>query len=362
MPLHTFQARTLSDLDHALYLLNFDRIELGLSPSGDWSVYYRYPCRFLDRTSNPNNYLCTIHATDLQPGICVHYNPYRCWYKKSLTSNVSEAFLRIDRRRMDAILQQVRFDDERNIVDVPDWPTMMTELAALPLDPAFAAPVEADPVFEQWLRDSAAGPHVPAPLPRYRFGDFVDPCTGCSAACCTTLVFPYPRPQTRRNVDYLQFVLGFPGLEVGVSDGDWQIVVKTRCRHLTADSRCGIYGKPERPTLCKYFDAAGCSYVARFGLPRPKDFMRVRLEQFFWMVDSIAFDPDGVVVDMPQVERMRLYIEHQWRATLASLDAPPEAAAPAAAASAAASAPEAAQPAPAVPTPSAVPTPPTTEP
>src|SRR4051812_29338273 len=96
VPLHTFQIRTLRDLDHAIYLLNFERIVLGLAPSGEWSVYYKYPCRFLDR-SNPGNYLCTIHATPLQPQICVNYSPFTCWYKRALTPGLSGEFLTVDR-------------------------------------------------------------------------------------------------------------------------------------------------------------------------------------------------------------------------------------------------------------------------
>lgn len=74
LPLHTFLLSRLIDLDHAIYVLNFDRIELGLSSSGEWSVYYSYACRFL----NNQDYNCTIHDNLEQPKICVHYNPYSC--------------------------------------------------------------------------------------------------------------------------------------------------------------------------------------------------------------------------------------------------------------------------------------------
>src|SRR5437879_9821309 len=80
LPLHKFRIQSLTELDHAVYLLNFDRIELGLSQEGDWSVYYQATCRFLD----PDNFGCTIHDTPEQPHICVQYNPYQCWYKRVL--------------------------------------------------------------------------------------------------------------------------------------------------------------------------------------------------------------------------------------------------------------------------------------
>jgi hypothetical protein len=36
----TFRAGKLTELDLARYLLNFERIELELSPDSEWSVYY----------------------------------------------------------------------------------------------------------------------------------------------------------------------------------------------------------------------------------------------------------------------------------------------------------------------------------
>jgi hypothetical protein len=65
LPLNTFKVTNLIELDHARYLLNFDRIELGISSSGSWSAYYAYPCRFLDRET----FCCTVHDTETQPRI-----------------------------------------------------------------------------------------------------------------------------------------------------------------------------------------------------------------------------------------------------------------------------------------------------
>ena len=311
VPLHTFQVRTLRDLDHAIYLLNFERLVLGLAPSGEWSVYYKYPCRFLDRRQ-PGRYLCTIHDSPLQPRICVHYSPYTCWYKRALTPSVHGEFLTIDRQRMDLILARIAFDDDRVIVGTPDWESMIELLSASPLAPEFAAGPEPDPVFERWLEEVAVGAPSAAPARRRGYQDFIDPCTGCAAYCCKTLVFPHGRPTTRRSIDYLQFVLGFPGIELGVSDGEWQLIVRTRCRHLTSDDRCGAYGTAARPSLCRYFDASNCSYVVQFGQARPRGFLRLQLEQFFWMTEALRFDDDGTLLELPGVERLRELVEARW--------------------------------------------------
>jgi hypothetical protein len=313
LPLHRFHVRTLVDLDHAIYLLNFDRIELGIAPSGEWSVFYSYPCRFLD-TRNPSNYLCTVHGTGLQPQICVHYNPYNCWYRKALGADPGTDFLRIDRQRMAWIAERIVFDDSRVIVEVPTWEEMAVMCATLPLqsEPIAQTSPGADPVFEQWLEQSATGLN-PVPAVSLRtYQDFLTPCAGCAAHCCKTLVFPHGRPTTRGNLDYLQFALGFPGVEIGISNGDWQLVVKTTCRHLTGDNRCSVFGEPSRPTLCKYYDATSCSYVVQFGQSRPPGYLRVQLEQFNWLTESLGFAPDGTIATMPDTDALRAHIETRW--------------------------------------------------
>jgi hypothetical protein len=319
LPLHRFQVRTLVDLDHASYLLNFDRIELGIAPNGEWSVFYAYPCRFLD-TRNPSNYLCTIHGTELQPRICVHYNPYTCWYRRALGADPASEFLRIDRKRMAWISERVEFDDSRVIVGVPSWAEMADMCARSPLEsePIAQKPPDPDPVFERWLGETAGGPSQGRPPALRVYKDFLDPCTGCEAHCCKTLVFPHGRPTTRSNIDYLQFALGFPGVEVGVTDGEWQIIVKTTCRHLTADNRCGVFGQPSRPTLCKYYDASSCSYVVQFGQTAPPGFLRVQLEQLYWLTEAVRFAEDGSIAQLPSTEELRAHVEWRWSEAVAS--------------------------------------------
>jgi hypothetical protein len=93
--------------------------------------------------------------------------------------------------------------------------------------------------------------------------------------------------------------------------------------------------------ICKYFDATGCSYVAQFGVPRPRGYMRIQLEQFFWMAEACSFDEEGVIVAMPTVEELRATIEARWceevhaagepadaESTMSTVTAEPDGAAP----------------------------------
>jgi hypothetical protein len=309
LPLHTFKITNLVELDHALYLLNFDRIELGLSAAGDWSVYYCYPCRFLDRAS----FGCTVHNTPQQPQICVHYNPYHCWYKRVFTRSNSDNFLRIDRQRMAFILDHLLFDEARQLVAVPDWASLTEGLAALPLEPgppALADPPITDAATETW-QTMVSTQDFSQPAESYSYAALQNPCQDCQAYCCQTLVFPQGLPTTISNLDYYRFCLGFPGVELGLADDHWSLLIKTTCRHLV-DHRCAIYGQPERPLICKYYDALKCTYRINFGLPRPQGFLRVRLEQFLWLTDCFQFDQHGNIIQFPPLETIRSYIEACW--------------------------------------------------
>jgi hypothetical protein len=314
LPLHTFKITNMIELDHAVYLLNFERIVLGLSASGEWSVYYAYPCRFLNR----QNFACTVHNTPTQPQICVHYNPYQCWYKRVLTQNVSQDFLQIDRARMEYIIAHIVFDEFRNIVEVPDWAAMVDGLANLPLQPLPSAsePSATDPVTEAWqamLLNLDSNPVQPENV--YSYEALRDPCNGCQAYCCQTLIFPQALPRSITTLDFFKFCLGFPGVELGVADDVWSLVVKTTCRHLQ-DNRCSVYGQPERPLLCKYYDAWKCTYKINFGLPRPAGFLRVKLEQFDWLTDCFEFNQHGAIVQFPPTEMIRNSLEEKWRTAL----------------------------------------------
>lgn len=45
------------------------------------------------------------------------------------------------------------------------------------------------------------------------------------------------------------------GIAVWVQDGDWYLEVRTTCRHLQPDNRCGIY--ETRPQICREYGLPG---------------------------------------------------------------------------------------------------------
>jgi hypothetical protein len=238
LPLHTFRVDTMFELDHARYLLNFDRIEPGLTANGDWGVYYRYPCRHLERDKFP----CRVHDSSLPPHIFCNYNPDTCWHRKVLPSPTSDTYLRVDRPRLELIIDNCVFDDEHNIIEVPEWGASQEAFAEMPGERQVDAEQEQgeDSTFETWLRMTGRGTVNPASKSIRKLNDLHNPCKSCVAYCCRTLVFPHGTPGSYSNLDYLSFCLGFPCVELLISDFDWWLAVKTRCRHLEG-SRCSLY-------------------------------------------------------------------------------------------------------------------------
>ena len=314
VPLSTFKVANIIDLDHARYLLNFDRILLGIASNGDWSAYYVYPCSKLNR----EDLSCTVHGTSEQPQICSKYNPYNCWYKRVFSRSVSEEFLQLDRPRFEWLAEHIEFDEERNIAAVPEWQEMMAAMAPLVDTPAPAVdePPASDSALEGWKDAVRYGVKPEDGVPLFTFDQSISPCDNCQAYCCETLVFPQSPPSSTASFDYYRFCMGFPGLEVGVgADGTWSIVVKTRCRHLDGN-RCSLYGKKERPLVCAYYDEWVCNYRPRYGQARPDGYIRLKLEHWHWLTECFQFDQFGAIAKAPSFAEIRGHIEASWRDAL----------------------------------------------
>ena len=290
LPLTTFRVASLSELDYAGYLLNFERIELGLSSSGDWSVFYRYPCRFL----NLNNFACTIHDRPEQPHICRNYNPYRCWYKATLTKSATPEYVRLDRTRFGYLRTGISFNAAGQIVESPDWQALLDGVANMLGDAeAVSDPEAVEPCTPVNGTDAT-----------FKFGQLQNPCDGCAAYCCRVLQFPVVRPADTTALDYLVFCAGFPGIQIAISDAHWMLLVETRCRHLD-HNRCGVFGLSDRPLVCRYFDEWRCSYKGLYERAESAGWMRVGLEEYRRVLELVEFDAGGTILRIPAVADLR---------------------------------------------------------
>jgi Fe-S-cluster containining protein len=312
LTLHEFEVDGITDLDYARYVLNFDRMLLGIKHDGKWCVYYRHPCRHLDR----EHLRCTVHDTPEQPNVCKGFSPYACWYKASYDGPTSDTLIQIDRVRLDWILERCRFREDRSIEGMPSNEAMREAFGALPVieDPPGDGDelIAQDTVYPAW-RLSAGHGEPPAPTAEHTFAELADPCQGCAAYCCTSLVFPQRAPFNHAQVDYFRYALGFPGIELGVGPAGWSVTVRTRCRHLDG-TRCGVYGQPDRPLVCRYYDAHKCGYKFQFGNPRPAGFVRVQRADFDAVIAAFRFTETGVTTKAPTPDEVRAAIEESWRA------------------------------------------------
>jgi len=83
-------------------------------------------------------------------------------------------------------------------------------------------------------------------------------CDKCVALCCRYFALPIDNPTTLRDYDNIRWYLIHENVVVFVTDKQWYIGVMTKCKHLQADHRCGIYDV--RPRICREFSTDNCDY------------------------------------------------------------------------------------------------------
>ena len=281
LPLHTFTITNYSEVDYARYLLNFSGIELIFLYQKTWQVQLNHQCSRLE------NGWCKLHGTEEKPRICRKYSAYNCLYKPIFFQDENINFIRFNRERFDIWVRHLLFDEDRFVVGQPD----VTELLA---------------TFPPFVQDTV----LPLPVmggrrasKRLGYFEFQNACKNCSAWCCKSLSFPFDGIQSRANLDYLWFVLGFPGVEVGISEQGWTIVVQTQCRQLEINEKgfgCKIFGQPERPIQCQDYDETTCAYKSHYGLE--KEFpsqLSIGLDGFHKLASLYGFTEAGELMDYP---------------------------------------------------------------
>lgn len=311
--LRDFRLDTLMDVDYAVFLLNFEGIVLSLEKGRKVDVYLYQHCSNLGRESG----LCQVHSTKEQPAVCIHYSAYTCSYRHTFTTDVHADKPLLDAARMAWLTDQLAFDDNRKIIGFPDWDDVLEGFASIPMERMPAPAPAPDPMRQEWrsIALSPKGADDGRPRELHRFGDpeVTEPCQGCEAWCCKTLVFDRGLPNDASQIEFLRYCIGFPSVEVGVAAEGWAVIVRTTCRHLVGN-RCSVYGTDQRPLRCDSYDALDCSYRGHFGTPRPNDIVRVTKEQFPTVADSIVFDQLGRIVAIPPVEVLRNRLEGAERA------------------------------------------------
>jgi hypothetical protein len=143
----------------------------------------------------------------------------------------------------------------------------------------------------------------------HAFQDYAEmnPCDGCSAPCCRMLLIPHPAPSTFMDLDYIVYMLGFPGIEMVLNrNGEWQVLVNQVCRFLDeSTNRCTIHGTPEKPKTCVFFNPYRCWYKQNFSTPAAPDVIRLDLRAMKEVLCHVRFGPEGNVLEIPTWEAIR---------------------------------------------------------
>lgn len=83
-------------------------------------------------------------------------------------------------------------------------------------------------------------------------------CNYCTAKCCRYFSLSIDTPNTAADFDYLRWYLLHDFASVFTEGDNWYILVHTKCKHLKADNRCGIY--ETRPKICRDYTTKNCEY------------------------------------------------------------------------------------------------------
>lgn len=297
---HRQLLRSLVDVDYAQYLLNFDGIVLGIDEEFALTVYAVQACRHLDAGRG----LCGVHGTDEQPAECRTYPAFACTYRRRMAAGNDPQHPLVDRARFDWLAERLWFDDNRALVGGPEWPDIVAAFSAIPLAPTSLPPSPPDPALAGW-RQVALGVR-PEESGRSVFWDdpaLADPCSACAAWCCEVLSFPQPVPSSVGEMEHLRYLLGFPSVSLAVADGDWRVLVRSRCRHL-AGGRCSVYGQDARPLYCGAYQAVGCRIRPTVTAVDPDREIRVDGDTFPALERAIAYDRAGAVARVPPVREL----------------------------------------------------------
>lgn len=287
LPLHDFVMQTFDDVDYARYLLNFANIELAYVSGQTWRVHYVAPCSRLDK-----NGLCTLHGTVQKPQVCLNYNARSCFYQPMFLQPENTNFMRFDAERFEVLSKLLTFSDQGQLLELPSTEDLISQLPPFVFHP-----------FEQ----------IDLPTTRYKgsqtygFTDLQSQCEGCSAWCCQTLSFPFGGIHAASNLDYIWFCLGFPNVELCVTEDSMSIFVHTRCRNLlsTTSGGCGVFGTSKRPLVCERYDGMSCAYKAQVGTEQSTSAVRVSVNDFAIFQEQFQLNGEGKVISQTPFTQIR---------------------------------------------------------
>lgn len=83
-------------------------------------------------------------------------------------------------------------------------------------------------------------------------------CTYCPAKCCRYFALPIDTPTEMEDFEFIRWFLLHERATVFIENGEWYLLVYSKCKHLRDDNLCGIY--EIRPQVCRDYTTDKCEY------------------------------------------------------------------------------------------------------
>ena len=137
----------------------------------------------------------------------------------------------------------------------------------------------------------------------YSFAEYgqSNPCFGCPAPCCRMQIIPCKTPESYNDLDYLRYMLQFPNTEAIIRpDGSWSLIKWVDCIAFDLTShKCRLHGTPQKPLICRNYDAYNCWYKKNFVNASSQEIYRLNLARFDVWIQHIQFDTGGMIASAP---------------------------------------------------------------
>ena len=84
-------------------------------------------------------------------------------------------------------------------------------------------------------------------------------CNYCTnSTCCTYVTQNIDTPRSIDDFDTLLWQVSHEGTQLYKDEGDWFLILNSRCTHLLKGGKCGIYEK--RPRICRQHSNDDCEF------------------------------------------------------------------------------------------------------
>ncbi len=198
LPMAPLTLDSQRDFVNLLLISCYEGLFPALKSTGEWTVYLRRDCRFLDRRDGK----CGIHGEARQSLICKSYDAHNCWYIDAFDENCSASLIPFNTERLIWLEKTYGLIGER-FAFFPGWEELYTAVS------------RSDREESELFTDMEA----PLDMRRLSFRK--------SREKNYLFLPPYQLPRTEKHFELLSFRLSFPGVYLAVTDNIWAFLVNT---------------------------------------------------------------------------------------------------------------------------------------